>query len=100
MSSWRAQCRASSCDSRCPARSFLYGGTYNAWKVTLPRLGIDVRFVEGDRAEDFDRLIDERTKAVYIETIGNPAYNVPDFEAIAAVAHRRGVPLIVDNTFG
>ena len=50
--------------------SFLYGGTYNAWKVTLPRLGIDVRFVEGDKPADFDRLIDARTKAVYLETIG------------------------------
>ena len=80
--------------------SYLYGGTYNQFKVTFPRLGIDVRFVTGDDPADFEARIDDRTRAVYIETIGNPRLNVPDFEAVAAVAHRHGVPLIVDNTFG
>ncbi len=80
--------------------SYLYGGTYNLFKVTLPRLGIDVRFAEGDEPEAIERLIDERTKAVYVETIGNPRFNVPDFEALAEVAHRHGIPLVVDNTFG
>ena len=79
---------------------FLYGGTYNAWKVAMPRLGIAVKFVEGETAADYEKLIDSKTKAVYIESIGNPSYNVPDFAAIAAVAHKHGVPLIVDNTFG
>ena len=80
--------------------SLLYGGTYNQFKVTLPRLGIQVKFVEGDKPEDFAKLIDKKTKAVYIETIGNPRLNVPDFAAIAKVAHDHGIPLMVDNTFG
>jgi O-acetylhomoserine (thiol)-lyase len=80
--------------------SFLYGGTYNLFKVTLPRLGINVKFVDGDEPETFEKEIDERTKAIYIESIGNPKLNVPDFEKIAEVAHRNGLPLIVDNTFG
>ncbi|KAL3417667.1 O-acetylhomoserine aminocarboxypropyltransferase/cysteine synthase [Phlyctema vagabunda] len=78
----------------------LYGGTYNQLKVFLPRLGITTKFVTGDKAEDFAAAIDENTKAVYIESIGNPKYNIPDFEAIAKVAHEHGVPLVVDNTFG
>jgi O-acetylhomoserine/O-acetylserine sulfhydrylase len=78
----------------------LYGGTYNQLKVFLPRLGINTKFVNGDNPEDFAAAIDENTKAVYIESIGNPKYNVPDFEAIAKVAHAAGVPVIVDNTFG
>jgi O-acetylhomoserine (thiol)-lyase len=80
--------------------SSLYGGTYNQFKVALPRLGIQVKFVDGDEPDAFYRAIDERTKAVYVETIGNPRFNVPDFEALAAVAHEHGIPLIVDNTFG
>lgn len=80
--------------------SALYGGSYNQFKVTLPRLGIKVKFVEGDDPEDFRRAIDTNTKALYVETIGNPGFNVPDFEALAKVAHEAGVPLIVDNTFG
>ncbi|MBK7104340.1 MAG: O-acetylhomoserine aminocarboxypropyltransferase/cysteine synthase [Ignavibacteriae bacterium] len=80
--------------------SFLYGGTYNLFKVTLPRLGINVKFVDGDEPENFEKLIDEKTKAIYIESIGNPKLNIPDFEKIADVAHRNGIPLIVDNTFG
>ena len=80
--------------------SLLYGGTYNQFKVTLPRLGIQVKFVDGDKPEDFARLIDKKTKALYIETIGNPRLNIPDIEAIANLAHQHGIPLIVDNTFG
>ena len=80
--------------------SYLYGGTYNQFKVTLPRLGIGVKFVKGDGAADFERAIDKKTKALYLETIGNPRLNVADIESIAAVAHANGIPLIVDNTFG
>ncbi len=80
--------------------SNLYGGTYNQFKVTFPRLGIDVKFVEGDKPQDFQKLIDAKTKAIYLETIGNPRLNIPDFEAIAKVAHDNKIPLIVDNTFG
>lgn len=80
--------------------SFLYGGTYNQFKVSFPRLGVNVKFVDGDEPESFERLIDSRTKALYVETIGNPRFNVPDFEALAKVAHRNGIPLVVDNTFG
>jgi O-acetylhomoserine/O-acetylserine sulfhydrylase len=77
----------------------LYGGTYNQFKVFLPRLGINTKFVNGDKPEDLAAAIDENTKAVYIESIGNPKYNIPDFEAIAKVAHEAGVPLIVGSSF-
>lgn len=80
--------------------SYLYGGTYNQFKVTLPRLGISVRFADGDKPRSIEALIDERTKAIYLETIGNPRFNVPNFEAIVRVAKSNGVPLVVDNTFG
>ena len=80
--------------------SYLYGGTYNQFKVSFPRLGIDVRFADGDDPASIESLIDDRTKAIYLETIGNPRFNVPDFRAIAAVADRHGVALVVDNTFG
>ncbi|MEO8505766.1 MAG: aminotransferase class I/II-fold pyridoxal phosphate-dependent enzyme, partial [Acidobacteriota bacterium] len=80
--------------------SYLYGGTYNQFKVALPRLGIEVKFVDGDDPEDFRRAIDAKTRAIYVETIGNPRFNIPDFEALAKVAHDAGVPLVVDNTFG
>lgn len=80
--------------------SFLYGGTYNQFKVTLPRLGINIKFVEGDDPENFRQAIDENTKALYVETIGNPQFNIPDFAALAHIAHENGIPLIVDNTFG
>ncbi|MEN8235243.1 MAG: O-acetylhomoserine aminocarboxypropyltransferase/cysteine synthase [Actinomycetota bacterium] len=80
--------------------SYLYGGTYNQFKVTFARLGIEVRFVDGDEPEAFAALIDDRTKALYIETIGNPRFNVPDLPELARVAHVAGVPLVVDNTFG
>jgi O-acetylhomoserine (thiol)-lyase len=80
--------------------SLLYGGTYNQFKVAFPRLGIDVKFVDGDNPEDFEKLIDNKTKAVYIETIGNPRLNIPNIKNIADLAHKHGIPLIVDNTFG
>ena len=76
----------------------LYGGTYTLFSHMLPSQGIDVRFAESDRAEDIERLIDEGTTAVYLETIGNPAGNIPDLEPITEAAHRHGVPVIVDNT--
>lgn len=80
--------------------TFLYGGTYNQFKVAFKRLGIEVRFAEGDKPEAFEKLIDSKTKAIYLETIGNPGFNIPDFEAIAAVARKHDIPVIVDNTFG
>lgn len=80
--------------------SYLYGGTYNQFKVAFKRLGIEVRFTDGDKAEYFEKLIDENTKAIYLETIGNPEFNIPDFDAISAVAQKHDIPLVVDNTFG
>lgn len=80
--------------------SSLYGGTYNQFKVSLPRLGITVRFGDVNQPETLEALIDEKTKALYVETMGNPAFNIPDFEPLSAIAHRHRIPLIVDNTFG
>jgi len=80
--------------------SYLYGGTYNQFKVQFKRLGIGVKFVDGDKPSDFEKLIDDNTKAIYLETIGNPRFNIPDFDAIAAVAKKHDLPLVVDNTFG
>ncbi|MVM35536.1 aminotransferase class I/II-fold pyridoxal phosphate-dependent enzyme [Spirosoma sp. HMF4905] len=80
--------------------SFLYGGTYNQFKVSFKRLGIEARFADGDKPESFAKLIDEKTKAIYLETIGNPGFNIPDFDAFAALAKEHDLPLIVDNTFG
>jgi len=78
----------------------LYGGTYNQFKNQFKRLGVEARFTKDDEPSSFQELIDENTKALYIETIGNPELNVPDFDAIAAVANKNDIPLIVDNTFG
>src|ERR1035437_7793560 len=78
----------------------LYGGTYNQFKNQFKRLGIEVRFTPNDDPSEFEKLIDGNTKAIYLETIGNPELNVPDFDAIAAVAKTYDIPLIVDNTFG
>ena len=78
----------------------LYGGTYNQFKVAFKRLGIEARFADGDTPESFEALIDENTKALYLETIGNPSFSIPDFERIAAIADKHDLPLIVDNTFG
>ncbi len=80
--------------------SNLYGGTFNQFKVALPRLGIDVRFCPDDRPETFEQFIDDKTKALYIESISNPRLNIPDFKALAQLAHAHNIPLIVDNTFG
>ena len=80
--------------------SHLYGGTYNQFKVAFKRLGIEVRFADGDQPEKFEELIDDKTKAIYLETIGNPSFSIPDFEKIAAIADKHDLPLIVDNTFG
>lgn len=80
--------------------SYLYGGTYNQFKVSFKRLGIDVRFADGDDVEKFVPLIDKNTKAIFLETIGNPRLNIPDFEKFAALAKEYDLPLIVDNTFG
>ncbi|MBB3188328.1 O-acetylhomoserine aminocarboxypropyltransferase/cysteine synthase family protein [Microbacter margulisiae] len=80
--------------------SHLYGGTYNQFKNQFKRLGVEVRFTPNDDPEEFEKRIDEKTKALYVETIGNPDLNIPDFEAIAAVADLHQIPLIVDNTFG
>jgi O-acetylhomoserine/O-acetylserine sulfhydrylase len=80
--------------------SHLYGGSYNQFKVGFKRLGIEVKFANGDDPTDFEAKIDEKTKAIYLESIGNPAYSVVDFEKISAIANRHDLPLIVDNTFG
>lgn len=80
--------------------SFLYGGTYNQFKVSFKRLGVDVRFANGDDVESFVKHIDKNTKAIYLETIGNPRLNIPDFEKFADLAKEYDLPLIVDNTFG
>ena len=80
--------------------SNLYGGTYNQFKVGFKRLGVDVRFAEDADPAKIESLIDENTKAIYAETIGNPSFNVPDFESIAAIAKKHNIPFIVDNTFG
>src|SRR5690606_10492551 len=78
----------------------LYGGTYNQFKVTFKRLGIEARFAENDEPQSFESQINDKTKAIFIETIGNPSFNIPDFEKIAEIAKKHDLPLIVDNTFG
>jgi len=80
--------------------TYLYGGTYNQFKVAFKRLGIEVRFADGDKPEEFEKLIDEKTKAIYLETIGNPSFSIPDFEKITAIAEKHDLPVVVDNTFG
>ena len=80
--------------------SHLYGGTYNQFKVAFKRLGIEARFAENDDPATFERLVDGNTRALFLETIGNPEFNIPDFEAIAEVAKKHNIPLVVDNTFG
>lgn len=82
------------------ASSNLYGGTYNQFKVSFKRLGIEARFTENEEPAAYEQRIDENTRAIYLETIGNPSFNVPDFDGIAAVARKYDLPLIVDNTFG
>ncbi|KAI6152949.1 Cys/Met metabolism PLP-dependent enzyme-domain-containing protein [Pisolithus thermaeus] len=80
--------------------SYLYGGTYNQFKVTFKKYGIGVKFVPGDDPATFEAAIDEKTKAIYVESIGNPKYNIAPLPDLAKVAHKYGIPLIVDNTFG
>ncbi|MBL7767998.1 MAG: O-acetylhomoserine aminocarboxypropyltransferase/cysteine synthase [Flavipsychrobacter sp.] len=80
--------------------SFLYGGTYNQFKVSFKRLGFEVRFANGDDPADFESKIDDRTRALYVETIGNPGFSIPDFERLSDIAKKHNIPLIVDNTFG
>ena len=79
---------------------YLYGGSYNQFKVQFKRLGIEARFVDQETPEAYEALIDEHTKAIYLETIGNPAFNIPDLEKISSIAKKHDLPLIVDNTFG
>lgn len=80
--------------------SFLYGGTYNQFKNSFKTIGVEVRFANGDDPASFEALIDANTKAIYLETIGNPGFSIPDFEAFAALAKKHDLPIIVDNTFG
>jgi O-acetylhomoserine (thiol)-lyase len=80
--------------------SNLYGGSHNQFKVSFKRLGVEARFAAGETVADYESLIDGNTKALYCETIGNPSYNVPDFEGLSALAKKHDLPLIVDNTFG
>lgn len=80
--------------------SYLYGGTYNQFKVTFKRLGFGVKFADLDNPADFESKIDDRTRALYVETIGNPGFSIPDFERLAEIANKHGIPLVVDNTFG
>ena len=82
------------------AAQTLYGGTYNLFSLTLPKLGIKTTFVDPDDPENFRAAITTKTKAIYIETIGNPRINVADISAVAKIAHENGLPLIIDNTFG
>ena len=79
---------------------YLYGGTYNQFKVSFKRLGLGVKFAKNLDIASFETLIDQNTKAIYLETIGNPGFNVPDFEKFAKLAQKYEIPLIVDNTFG
>ena len=79
---------------------FLYGGTFNQFKVTFARFGIECRFAPDLDTSSFEKLIDDNTKAIYLETIGNPGFDIPDFEAFAKLANNYGIPLVVDNTFG
>lgn len=80
--------------------SYLYGGTYNQFKVTFKRLGFEVKFADLDNPDDFEAKINDRTRGIYVETIGNPGFSIPDFERLAEIAQKHSIPLIVDNTFG
>jgi O-acetylhomoserine/O-acetylserine sulfhydrylase len=79
---------------------FLYGGTHNQFKVTFAKYGIDVKFATDLETSSFEELVDNKTRALYVETIGNPGFNVPDFDAFSALAKKHKIPLVVDNTFG
>jgi O-acetylhomoserine (thiol)-lyase len=79
---------------------FLYGGTHNQFKVTFAGFGIEAKFAKDLNPESFEKLIDEKTKAIYMETIGNPGFDIPDFEAFSKLAGKYGLPFVIDNTFG
>lgn len=79
---------------------YLYGGTYNQFKVSFKRIGVEARFANSDDPQSIESKIDENTKAIYLETIGNPGFSIPDFDAIAAIAKKHDIPFVVDNTFG
>jgi O-acetylhomoserine/O-acetylserine sulfhydrylase len=79
---------------------FLYGGTWNQFKVTFAKFGIEARFAKDLEPGSFERLIDKKTKAIFVETIGNPGFNIPDFNALSLLARKHKIPLVVDNTFG
>jgi len=80
--------------------SNLYGGTYNQFKVAFKRIGIEVRFAASEDPQEYAKLVDKNTKAIYCETLGNPSFKVPDFENLSGIAKAAGIPLVVDNTFG
>lgn len=80
--------------------SFLYGGSYNQFKNSFKNIGVEARFADGDDVASFEKLIDEKTKAIYLETIGNPSFSIPDFEGFVQLAAKYDLPIIVDNTFG
>ena len=82
------------------ASPMLYGGTYNQFKVLLPKFGIRTKFINGTNVEELESAIDSKTKAVFLESISNPRYEVPDLERVVQIAHSKGVPVVVDNTFG
>src|SRR4030042_2656089 len=79
---------------------YLYGGSYNQFKVTFSKFGIETRFAKDLNPGSFEALIDDNTKTIYLETIGNPGFDIPDFEAFAKLAGKHGLPLVEDNTFG
>lgn len=79
---------------------YIYGGTFTMFAITLRDMGIEVRFAKSDLAEDLEALVDGRTKAIYLENLGNPAFNIPDYEPIVEMARRKGICVMVDNTFG
>lgn len=82
------------------AQKTIYGGTYNLLAHTLPHYGITTTFVDAHNLEEVEQAITEQTRAVYLETLGNPNSDIPDIDAVAAIAHRHGLPLVIDNTFG
>ena len=82
------------------AQKTIYGGSYNLLAHTLPQFGVETTFVDAHNLEELEGAIKDNTKAVYIETLGNPNSDIPDIEAIAKIAHKHGLPLVIDNTFG
>ncbi len=95
-----ALCTICSAGDNIVCTSYLYGGTFNAFKHLFPRFGIEVRFAAGDDPKSIESLIDSKTKVIFIETIGNPEFSIPDFEPIVELAQKKGIVLFCDNTFG